>query len=328
MLQRAQIERTGPLFELAQQRAAQQYAIGGIGGLLGIPAMAFPPGEQHQRELRQQFLDEVMPALDRGDTDAYRAFVDQHPEIEAWFGINKTPQEMMQTFLVDNVWSAYNQLPDYNQQEARDQFGPMFQTYFLDRETRDYSAIPPEILAGWSRALGEDVPNLAGLTPNPTVLQLTPPEIANRIQQFYDIRRQTFDWPAVRALQTEYFALAQDQRDHFVAAHQDLQRYWDWRRDFLYRNPDMIAYLVEDPSTFHFPTPETYEAGMAGQPNLTGAEWLQVLGPETWALIQDYQAGEPMPEVARRRIEEIASQMGTTYEHVLESIAGGLAQPQ
>jgi hypothetical protein len=328
IIERARIERQGPIYEEAQRRAGQQYAVGGIGGLLGIPLMGFPPGEQEGRQLREQFTREVLPALDRGDTDAYQEFVTAHPEIESWFAINKSPEERLQTFLVDIVWDKYNNLPDFNQQEAVEQFGPMFEHYFLSRETRDYTSIPPEVLSGWARALGGTIPSLSTLTPNPQILELTPAPIANRIQGFYDSRRSVHDWDAVRALQTEYFALSDSARRGFSASHPELRRYWDWRRDFLYRNPDLIPYLVEDPESFRFPSASVYEQGVAQQPSLAPAEWFAIVGPNLWGLLEDYQYGDELPEVARRRLEEIATQYGTTLDHVLADISQGLAIQQ
>jgi len=325
IIERARLQRDGPIFEEAQRRAGQQYAVGGIGGLLGIPLMGFPPGEQEGRQLRQQFTEEILPALDRGDVDAYRDFVEEHPEIESWFAINRSPEERLQSFLVDIVWDQYNNLPDFNQREAVEQFGPMFEHYFLSRETRDYTSIPPEVLSGWARALGGDVPALQNLTPNPQVLELTPAPIANRIQDFYGIREGLHDWPAVRELQTEYFALSDSARRGFSASHPELTRYWDWRRDFLYRNPDLIPYLVEDPSTFRFPSAELYEQGVAEQPSLQWAEWYQVLGPNLAALVEDSIAGEDLPAAAEARLGEVADSLGIPREALLDRLATAIA---
>jgi hypothetical protein len=165
------------------------------------------------------------------------------------------------------------------------------------------------------------------LTPNPQILELTPPEIANRIQAFYDSRRSLHNWENIRALQTAYFALTPPARRAFAAEHPELRRYWDWRRDFLYRNPDLIPFLTENPEDFQYPSAQMYEEAMAGQPHLVAAEWYQVLGPSLYAIMDDYQYGEELPEAATASLEQIAEQYGTTLDHILSDVAQALAQP-
>ena len=327
LLERARAEQSGPLWEEAQRRALQQYSVGANLGLLGIPAQAYPPGEQRSRELMEQF-GEAVEAEDGGDEGAIGRFLEANPEVGLRLGLNDTPEETTQRFLVDLVWNGYNQLTDYNQQEAVEQLGPLFEQTFLSRETRDYSAVPAEILAMWARALGQDPPGQ--FVPGPgtaMALQLTPANISQRIQAFYDTRRGYFPWDEIRETQNRYYRIDEGAaRRQFRTEHPELVAYWSWRRDFLYRNPDLIPYMVEDPEAYTYPSEAALMAAEEAQPSLQPAEWYQVLGPQVWALVEDYQAGEPLPEVAMRRIREIADQYGTTVDHILSDIARGLAQ--
>ena len=94
------------------------------------------------------------------------------------------------------------------------------------------------------------------------------------------------------------------------------------------RNPDVVPYLTDNPEDYTYPSEQALREAQAGQPSLQPAEWYQVLGPNIWALLDDYQNGEAIPEVARRRLQEIADQYGTTVDHILSDIAQGLAQTQ
>jgi hypothetical protein len=159
-------------------------------------------------------------------------------------------------------------------------------------------------------------------------LQLTPAAISQRIQGFYDSRRSFFDWDEVRRLQDQYFRLDEGTaRAQFRREHPELPAYWAWRRDFLYRNPDLIPYMVENPEDYTYASEEALRAAEEGQPHLVAAEWYQVLGPSLYAIMDDYQYGEELPEAATASLEQIAEQYGTTLDHILSDVAQALAQP-
>ena len=130
----------------------------------------------------------------------------------------------------------------------------------------------------WARAMGgEPLGSLPATQATTMALSLTPRDVAERLQVFYDTRNQYFDYDAISAAQTEYFAIAESQRAAFRQANPEMMRYWDWRRQFLYQNPALIDYLVEDPSTFLFPTAQAYEEAVATEPNFQWAEWYSYL---------------------------------------------------
>lgn len=324
-LSRAATDRSGPLWEEARRRSVQQYSVSAVGGLLGIPAQAYPPGEDASRDLAQQF-GLAVEAEDGGQEGAIGAFLNEHPEVGLRLGLSDTPTERIQRFLVDQIWNGWNQMPSFNQREIVEQFGPLFEQAILNPETRSYDSVPAEVLGMWARALGgEPLGSLPATQATTMALSLTPRDVTERIQVFYDTRNQYFDYDQIRATQDEYFAIDESQRAAFRQANPELMRYWDWRRQFLYNNPALIDYLVEDPSTFAFPTAQAYEQAVAAQPNFQWAEWYSYLGPNLSNLVLDWNRGEVMPAAAEARLREMATDLGIEYDALLERLRASLA---
>lgn len=283
--QAAMIERSGPLFEAAEQRSAVQ-ASGGVGGqvfsnIAGIPVGTLPEGEERQRILAL-LNSAAYDARENGDTEALERFYDQYPEYSARMALYDDKDERIRSFLVDSVWTAYNGLPDLYRREVSEQFGAEFQDGFLDRDTRDYDGLAPDTLAGWARALGRYVP--ANVEGEAVPLALAPPEVAAKAQEFYARRnalmtpalRRTQDayfdiaqgdrvnvappdvvayydekderWPDINALQEAYFSLPEGSRARRQYREQNpqLTEYWDWRRQWREANPEATAYIDSD----------------------------------------------------------------------------------
>jgi len=208
--QAAMIERSGPLFEQAQQRAGRVGGFGTITGMIfGTSAGIFPEGEQRQR-LLGELIKAAHQAQDNGDPDALAKFFEAHPEYEARLALYQKPDERIKNFLVDQVWNGYNNLPELYKAEVRAQFGATFSDAFMNPDTRSYDSIPPDTLAAWARTLGRYVPqNVEGA---PIDLQLSPPEVAMEAQQYYALRKQFFGDPLITALQSAYFQIPQHAR--------------------------------------------------------------------------------------------------------------------
>jgi hypothetical protein len=165
----------------------------------------------------------------------------------------------------------------------------------------------------WAKMMGADTPGeFSGALPIP----LAQPQTAHRLQAYYDTRSMLFG-DEVYDLQSNYFMLTQEARREYLQDHPLLEQYWNWRRDFMYRNPDLAPYIEDDPEKLpQYGTAEELEAIMEGQPNINPIEWHALLGPQMMNLIQDYSMGEALPEVALRRLEEL----GVSPEEVLGGI--------
>jgi len=79
-----------------------------------------------------------------------------------WYTLQKAYYEaadqMNKSDMINKIWDVYNNM-SYNEQMAiATQLGAGFQTYFLDKETRDYKKIEPMVLANWGQKLGLELP--------------------------------------------------------------------------------------------------------------------------------------------------------------------------
>jgi len=157
-------------------------------------------------------------------------------------------------------------------------------------------------------------------------LELATPEIAWRAQVFNDSRDKQF--PAWYDMQSDYFKLKEGKaRSNFLRQFPQLEDYWDWRRDWFHRNPDVVPYLA-DKYQFEYKNLEDIRAAEENQPNYTWQEWQGVLTPPLSRLVQDYIArGTPMTGIARERIQEIADQQGISEEELLDLIEQSMNTP-
>jgi hypothetical protein len=185
------------------------------------------------------------------------------------------------------------------------------------------------MLVAWSRLMRGEPPGSLSTGPGwqTPPLDLAAPDVAYRAQNFYDSRDAFF--PVWRQLQNDYFALDEGQaRRTFLTAHPVLRQYWDWRRDWFMRNPDVVPYLTDTSEDYTYPSEEALRQAQQAQPSLSWPEWQMVLGPNLAALVEDAQFGEPLPDAARQALQNVADQYGTTLDHVLADISQGLAIQQ
>jgi hypothetical protein len=317
---RAMIDRKGPIFEEASNKADKEFAVGALGSMLGIPTKAYPTGELLQRTLNKQF-SEAYAKYEKGDVDALNNFFDEHPEYEARLALYDNPEVRMRDFMVDELWNTYNNMPTINKTEVREQLGDLFANAFIDKETRSYESIPLETMQIWIKLMGGD-PVGTLKTPTEKVLKLTPPETAWRLQVFYDTRKMTF--PDFYKQQKEYFLMKQGSqgRRDYLKKHPDLKQYWTWRNDFMLRNPDAVAYLTDTPEDYQFTSMQQMEQAMGNQPNYTWNEWQTQLGASLSNLVLDnIVGGEELSYAAESQLEYIAEQMGISVEQLMAQIA-------
>ena len=314
---RAMIERTGPAFEEGERKAGIEYGIGALGSSIGLPMKSYPAGEEHLRQLKDEY-EAAWGRYEQGDLDALNEFYDQYPEYETRLALFKTPQERLSRFVIDEIWSRYNEMPNLHKREVSEHLGELFQMAFLNKETRSYDSIPLEIMQVWLKIIGGDPPGQVQFTETLTPMEFTDPEVAWRLQAFYDTREEYFDynstlWP----IQRDYFKLEEgDARRTYRQKYPELERYWDWRRDFMQRNPQLAPYIEDDPKKQ--PKFPSEEAMRAAQLQLQPAEWYSYLGPNLYGLLMDYQMGEPLPEVA----QDLLDKMGIDVETAIAQIAG------
>lgn len=260
-IQRAMVERSGPIYEEAVSRANQEFTGGPLGAalrLIGLPIKSYPEGEETQRALQDDFsrayeaynqadqnANEGKPVgFNGGDPDALTEFFEEHPEYETRLGLWDKPEERMRKFLIDQTWAQYNSFPDLNKREIREQLGGNFDEIFLNKETRAYDSISVEQMQVWIKLMGGDpVGTLSAEQKTLMALydvDLTPAETAWRVEVFFDDRKELY--PNYFEMQEEYYAQPANNRRPSA----ELKAYWGWRRDWMNKNPDLVPYLTDN----------------------------------------------------------------------------------
>jgi hypothetical protein len=325
--EQAMIDREGEIFEEARRKADIEYGLKGTIGFFGMPAQAFPEGERQMRSLADDY-NKAHELEDAGSLEAMRIFWDNHPEWGTRLALWKSPEERLNRFLVDEVWSAYNQLPRLNKKEARQQLGEDFVSRFLDKETSSTENIEPETLQLWSRLLsGESPGQLSG---QPRSLDLAPRDIAYRANAFTSTRDAYF--PNWFDEQSTYYKLEdkkykkkgeKDARDIYLEETPSLSKYWDWKHDFFHRNPDVVPYLTEE-YEFRYQSAEEVERYESTQPNFTWDEWQETLSQPLARLAADAALGDDIPPWVIEDLEEHAENMGFDLATMFDDITSSL----
>jgi hypothetical protein len=215
------------------------------------------------------------------------------------------------------VNDKYYSSPSLIKSQIREALGEEFTRNFLATGTRDPMSISPEILAMWLKVIGGDPPGSLG--DNALPIEFAPQDVANRAQSFYDTRNAYF--PNYFEEQEDYYKLDDKAQKAYLVSHPSLKQYWDWKWDWLHRNPDAAPYLTE--KNLEFPSEEALREAEAGQPNFLPQEWQQLLGLPAYSLALDFIEGEGMPTVAQDKLDEVALQLGLSG---WEDIAGRMAE--
>ena len=301
---RAMIDRDGPVYQEAQRRASIEYGVRAAASALGVPVMAYPPGEEKSRQLADDW-GEAYEKWKTGGTKHLVEFYEEHPEVKPRLGLFDGPEERVTRFLVDNLNDKYYSSPSLVKSQIRKELGEEFVRDFLATGTRDPMSISPEMLGMWLKLVGGDPPGTLGSEALPLVL--APLDVAYRAQAFYDTRSTYF--PEYFEQQEDYYKLKEGKpRKAFLVDHLDFAQYRNWRRDWLLRNPDVAPYLTEFPPLFE--SEAALIAAEEAQPNFLPQEWQALLGLPAYNLTLDALEGDELPLVARNKLDEIAQQLG------------------
>lgn len=313
-----------PIYKAASIRAGQEFAGGSTGAalsLLGIPVKSYPEGEKKQKELQQQFY-EAIKQRDAGNEDALAKFFKDNPEYEMKLALNKKPEERLKTFMIDNMWSRWNELPKLTQNEIKDQLGPTFADKFLNKDTQNYDAITPQQLQLWLKMTsGKNVGELSATESALTELnqlKLTDPATAWRVQSFYQMRNE--DYPDWYDLQKKYYSLPEGKaRDAFKRENPQLSDYWKSRRQWFDQNPDLVKYITDDPKQI-----KKYE-NVKRNPQVavpTADELRSQLSEPMIELIGDWKGGQNLPPDMENYLANIAKQYNISPRELVGIVTG------
>jgi hypothetical protein len=286
----------------------------------GVNLKTLPVGEQQQRILADKF-SEAYKAKEAGDPKALATFFNDHPEYEARLALFKSPEERLKTFMTDNVWTAYNNMPEVNRKEVADQLGSDFQQKFLDKETRNYDSLSPLQLQVWLKLMnGKQVGALSAsdeVMAELNHLKLTDPSTAWRVQTFYDMRNQFQNW---NTLQNKYFSLSTtEQKKAFMAQNPELKQYWDSRRSWMNKNPDLVRFLTDDPKQLKQYENKNRNPQVA-EP--TAQEIRSKISQPTMELLAQWQQGANLPPSVQQYVSLLAKSYGMDSRTLLGIITG------
>jgi hypothetical protein len=210
------------------------------------PAGLVPDAELETRQLKAKY-DAARIAYNNGDPDAIDRFFTAYPEYEARSALWDTPQERLNNFLITNIWETWGSLGSVEKEQLQAQLGDQFQTYFLDKDSRNYELINPETLAYWAKVMGAMVPETA--TPvqpeGTTELPAVPPKMAATVDAYRMLRKSLF--PNYYALQQRYYALpvGSQERKDFLKKFPQVEKYWDWNKEYKAAHPEVAQYAEE-----------------------------------------------------------------------------------
>jgi hypothetical protein len=327
---KAMNERSGPVFDEARKQSARTEAVQWGYSLLGLPVNFYPPGEEHLREITPLFF-KAMDENEKGNPYPLRAFFEKYPEYEVRLALWKSPEERLKQFMGDWIYDRYYNMPDINKSEVREALGDSFVEVMLDKETRNPQSASVNTLGMWMRMMGGEVPGQIATDALP--IPLTRPDIAQRLQVWYDYRDRVF--PGVFELQGDYYKMDEGAaRREFKSDHPMLPIYWAQRRDFMSRNPDLAPYIEEDPAKRPtYGSEEELRAAEANQPNYSWDEWTNLVSFPVGRLVMDYIAdGQPLPAAAIDRLNLTAEGLGMEggWQAILDkmaAVAPDLTQP-
>ena len=159
-----------------------------------------------------------------------------------------------------------------------------------------------------------------------TPFKLTDTATARQVQVFYDIRERMFQYrDEIKPLQNTYFKLEEGEaRRGFRRDHTALEQYWDWRREFMKKNPTITPYIEDDPDKQpKYESEAALEQAYAGEPSLTRDEWRTTLGYSAWNLVeQNITQGIELEPVV---LEYLELATGQDSQFVLSQVSQVLA---
>jgi hypothetical protein len=305
-----------PAWEVYQDavKKANQTAVGGTAGALlsfvGLPVNMYPRGEQTQRYLKGGFV-KALQARDAGNDQAMVEFFDAHPEYASYLSLFDKPEDRLKNFLVDQTWDRWYALPTVTQKELLDQMGPQFADKFINKDTRNVNAISLEEMQVYLKLMGGKPVGVMTADQKMLVqlfsgqLQLTKPEVAWRAQSFYEIRKSQF--PDYYQQQNDYYDPGSKS---YKKATPSLKQYWNWRRDFLTKNPDLVPYLTDNEKDIAKAQTQSRREGAV--PLVSDIQ----LSPSLERLVSDARQGGELSYAAEQGLKTVATSYGLSIEQL------------
>ena len=260
------VEKSGTIWDMAadRQRKEAMYKVPGFAGAQAVKELAngnanlgqtigtmaisalgggsiYPEGEQTLRQQKaardQAYIDQA-----NGDTEAVSRWYNENPEYMTRSATYMDdPEELLRYTLYENISNTYYAQPYAQQWEIREELGPEFNNALINKETRNWKAVPIEKLAEWNGRLGNINPFVGSIDVQGVerVMQLSDPVI-NAVAEHDQIKEQR--WPGISVVQDLYYSLPKDQRKAFLQQFPKLSEYWDWNRQYKEDHPEYVQW--------------------------------------------------------------------------------------
>ena len=260
------VEKSGTIWDMAadRQRKEAMYKVPGFAGAQAVKELAngnanlgqtigtmaisalgggsiYPEGEQTLRQQKaardQAYIDQA-----NGDTEAVSRWYNENPEYMTRSATYMDdPEELLRYTLYENISNTYYAQPYAQQWEIREELGPEFNNALINKETRNWKAVPIEKLAEWNGRLGTINPFVGSIDVQGVerVMQLSDPVI-NAVAEHDQIKEQR--WPGISVVQDLYYSLPKDQRKAFLQQFPKLSEYWDWNRQYKEDHPEYVQW--------------------------------------------------------------------------------------
>jgi hypothetical protein len=258
--QLAMLEKKGPIWDQATERVKMELAMRvPLAGATyaathegpGAAAQAFlpslfgagllPAGELEYRGLKDDW-NNAWKRYDTGDPKAITQFFDDHPEYEAYLAKGKDEKELLQSFLVGQIWDGYLAMGPTDKKTAVSQMGTLFEQAFLDKETRSYESIPTETLVQWARMFGGQTPTTPAtqqtLAQPAPQLNMYPQDMTRVTDQYFQTRKEVF--PNYFEQQQEYFNLPRSKQPRYLIEHPEYAEYRKWQKGWYKKYPELV----------------------------------------------------------------------------------------
>ena len=108
--------------------------------------------------------------------------------------------------------------------------GPEFRYALINKETKNWKAVPIEKLAEWNAMLGGKNPAVGSINvEGVSAIMRMSDQAVDVVQEYNTYKDEHF--PGISIIQDMYYDLPKDQRKAFLNAMPQLSEYWDWNRN-------------------------------------------------------------------------------------------------
>jgi len=263
----AMVEKSGTIWDMAadRQRKINEIRVPGFAGAEGVKQLVqgntdfgsalggmvlsllgggsvFPEGEKTLREMKAS-RDQAAIDSANGDINAWNRWYDENPEyVTRTAAYKNDPEELLKYVLYQHITNAYYAEPYERQVDIANQMGAEFRAAIINKDTRNYEAVPTEKLAEWNARLGGKNPHIGSIDVKGVerVMRMSD-QAVDVVQQYNEIKETQF--PGISTIQDIYYSLPADQQKDFLDAVPVLKNYWEWNRTYKEDHPEVKEWM-------------------------------------------------------------------------------------